>query len=125
MPDVITGLGNTLMDSMAEPCVMLDKKTVETPTGYKSVWVDGVTFYAVIRKDSTMEARIAEKQGVTELYTVAVSKGMPLDVHDVFRRKADGKTYRITSNIADSKTPDVSPLKMGSVTAERWDLPNA
>ena len=122
----ITGLGNTLLDSMAEECIILDKSTVQTPTGgYKLVWQDGVPFSAVIRKDDTLQARVAEKQGFTELYTVVVQKGFPLNHHDVFRRVKDGNTYRITSPITDEETPDYSQINIGSVTAERWDIPNA
>lgn len=122
----ITGLGNTLLDSMAEQCIILDKRTVQTPTGgYKPVWQVGVSFSAVIRKDDTLQARVAEKQGVTELYTVVVQKGFPLNYHDVFRRVKDGNTYRITSPITDEETPDYSQINIGSVTAERWDIPNA
>ena len=122
----ITGYGNTLLDSMTESCTMLTKRTVQTPTGgYKTKWEDGVTFQAVIRKDETMEARVAEKQGLTELYTVIVEKGFPLDYHDVFRRALDGNTYRIKSNIPDKQTPAATRINIGSVTAERWDLPDA
>ena len=113
----------SLIDEAMTSCTMLDKKTVETPTGYKSVWVDGVTFYAVIRKDSTMEARIAEKQGVTELYTVTVAKGLDLDFHDVFRRESDGAIFRVTSNQTDSETPARASFQIGQVTAEKWVLP--
>lgn len=126
MPMNITGMGETLLDSMAESFVMLDRRTVQTPTGgYASVWQDGVTFQAVIRKDSTMQARVAEKQGVTELYTIVVQKGFPLNFHDVIRRAKDGLTYRVTSNIADNEAPEKSSIKVGAVTAERWDIPNA
>lgn len=123
---MITGIGNTLLDSMAEECTLLEKHTTQTPTGgYAQVWQDGVTFQAVIRKDETMQARVAEKQGVTELYTVVVQKGFPLNFPDVFRRHKDGNTYRVRSNIADKETPERSGLRIGAVTAERWDIPNA
>lgn len=122
----ITGMGATLLDSMTEECVLLEKRTVQTPTGgYTPVWQDGVTFHAVIRKDSTLQARVAEKQGVKELYTIVVQKGFPLEYHDVIRRMKDGLTYRVTSNIADNEAPEKSSIKVGAVTAERWDIPNA
>lgn len=126
MPINITGMGATLLDSMAEECVLVEKRTVQTPTGgYTQVWQDGVTFYAVVRKDNTLQGRVAEKQGVTELYTIVVQKGFPLNYHDVLRRVKDGNTYRVTSNIADNEAPVKSSVQIGSVTAERWDIPNA
>lgn len=121
---MITGLGNTLLDSMTERCTMRNRSIVlDELGGYKDAYVDGVTFEAVIRKDDTAEDRIAEKQGVKESYTVVVQKGFPLKFHDVFRRAQDGNTYRVTSNIQDKESPAVSNINIGAVTAERWDEP--
>lgn len=126
MPMNITGMGATLLDSMTEECILLEKRTVQTPTGgYTTVWQDGVTFHAVVRKDNTLQGRVAEKQGVKELYTFVVQKGFPLEFHDVVRRVKDGLTYRVTSNIADNEAPERSSIQVGTVTAERWDVPNA
>lgn len=122
----ITGRGGTLLDGLAESCTMRNRAiTPDGLGGYKDTFVDGVTFEAVIRKDDTTADRIAEKQGVKESYTVIVQKGFPLAFHDVFRRKLDGNTYRVTSNIQDKQAPEASTIKIGSVTAERWELPNA
>lgn len=102
---------------------MVDKTT--TPDGmggFIPKWVDGAEFQAAIVKNTSMEARLAEKQGVTELYTVTVNKGIPLDYHDVFRRIRDGAIFRVTSNIADSETPSVASFQIGQVTAEKWVL---
>lgn len=116
----------SLIDVMKEDCVMLDKRTVSDGLGgFTLEWTNGASFQAAIIKNSTMEARIAEKQGVTELYTVTVDKGLALQYHDVFRRLSDSATFRVTSNIADSETPSVATFQIGQVTAERWELPNA
>ena len=88
MPINITGMGETLLDSMAEECTLIEPRTVQTPTGgYGQAWSDSVTFNAVIRKDNTLPARVAEKQGVKELYTVVVPKGFPLRYNSVLRCK--------------------------------------
>lgn len=122
----ITGRGGTLLDSMIETCTILTRTIAPDGLGgYKDTYVDGITFDAVIRKDDTTADRIAEKQGVKESYTVVVQKGFPLAFHDVFRRAKDGNTYRVTSNIQDKEAPAASTIKVGAVTAERWDLPNA
>lgn len=126
----ITGLGSTLLDSLngaglEETCVMLTRTVVLDGLGtYKETYVEGVEFEAVVRKDDTVQDRIAEKQGLKESYTVVVQKGFPLKFHDVFRRNKDGNTYRVLSNIADKQTPSFSSINIGSVTAERWDPPN-
>lgn len=113
-----------LIDTMKEACTMLDKQTVSDGMGgFKTQWVDGATFLAAIIKDNTIQARVAEKQGVTEVYTVTVDKALPLAFHDVFRRDSDGATFRVTSNIVDSRTPKAASFQFGQVTAERWELP--
>ena len=120
----IFDLDGTLLDTLTETCTMLTKQIVSDGLGgFKETYVSGVTFEAVIRKDDTTADRIAEKQGVQESYTVVVPKGFPFAFHDVFRRSKDGNTYRVTSNIQDKEAPAVSTIKIGSVTAERWDLP--
>lgn len=113
----------SLIDVMMEDCTMLDKRTVSDGLGgFTTEWVDGAEFRAAVVKDSTMAARVAEKQGVTELYTVTVDKGLSLQYHDVFRRQSDGAIFRVTSNIVDSETPSVATFQIGQVTAERWEL---
>lgn len=113
----------SLIDSMMEECVMVDKRTVPDGLGgFKPTWVDGAEFLAAIVKDSTLAARVAEKQGVTEVYTITVNRGLVLQYHDVFRRVSDGAVFRVTSNIEDSETPDVATFQIGQVTAERWEL---
>ena len=113
----------SLIDVMMTECVMVDKRTVSDGLGgFTTTWVDGAPFQAAIVKNSTMEARIAEKQGVSEVYTITVQKGITLDYHDVFRRESDSATFRVTSRITDSETPRVATFQIGQVTAERWEL---
>lgn len=112
-----------LYKSAMEPCVMMDKVSVPDGIGgFTHEWTDGAEFLAAIVKDSTMQAKIAEKQGVTEVFTVTVPKTVQLDFHDVFKRKSDGAVFRVTSNIVDSQTPKVASFQFGQVAAERWVL---
>ena len=114
-----------LIDTTKTRCTMIDKTTVpDGQGGTQRAWVDGASFDAAIIKDSSMQARIAEKQGVTELYTVTTDINVQLDFHDVFRRESDGAIFRVTSNIDDSKTPKVASFQFGQVTAEKWVLPS-
>ena len=113
-----------LIDTMKETCALLDRSTSTNEIGdIVYTWVEGARFQAAIVKDNTMQARIAEKQGVTEIYTVTVDKGLKLRYYDVFKRLSDGAVFRVTSNITDSETPRVATFAFGQVTAERWDLP--
>lgn len=111
-----------LTDSMTR-CVLLDKRrTPDGEGGYTIEWVDSVEFDAAIVFDSSMEARIGAKSGVTSLYTVTVPDGVKLDYHDVFRRVSDGKIFRVTSDGDDKKTPPRASFRVSQVTAEEWTI---
>ena len=112
-----------LMDAMMVDCVMLDRHTVSDGMGgIVTTWEDGAEFKATITRDNTLQARVAEKQGVTETYTICTATKLPLEFHDVLRRKSDGATFRVTSNSKDSTTPGMATFQFGSVSAERWDV---
>lgn len=113
----------SLIDEFSANCVILNKAKV--PDGYggtKITWSEGVTFKAAIAFDSSIQARTAEKQGVTSLYSVTISKDFMLDFGDVFKRLSDGKIFRVTSDGDDQFTPNSSPLNMRRVTAEEYVL---
>lgn len=113
----------SLIDNMMESCTMVDRKTVPDGLGgFTHQWQDGAPFKAAIVKDNTLAARVAEKQGVTEVYTITVPRGVVLQYHDVFRRETDGQIFRVTTNTKDSETPDVASFQIGQVSAERWEL---
>lgn len=113
----------SLIDTMKETCQMMDKVSVPDGIGgFINSWRPGAEFQAAIVKDTSPEARIAEHDGVTELYTVTFSKDLPMEYHDVFVRKRDGATFRVTSNVNDSRTPKVATFQFGQVSAERWNL---
>lgn len=112
-----------LYESMMEECVMMDKTT--RPDGYggiEPVWRDGAPFNAAIVLNTSMEARVGEKQGVTALYTITTSKGVNLQYHEVIRRVRDNKIFRVTSDGDDKHTPPIGTLDMRQVSAEEWTL---
>lgn len=114
----------SLLDEEMEKCILIDKRRV--PDGYGGTiveWIDSeVDFDAAIVLDTSTEARIAEKQGVTNLYTITTKKAINLQYHDVFRRLSDGKIFRVTSDGDDKKTPKSANLNMRQVSAEEWEL---
>ncbi len=113
-----------LFENFYEQCQLIEKKrTPDGLGGFTTTWEPGPEFMAAVIKDSSLQARVAQKEGVTEVYTVTFSKGLDLEFHDVFRRAKDGLTYRVTSNVKDSETPDGAGFQFGQATAERWDLP--
>ena len=112
-----------LFRNFMELCVHMDKRTVDDGQGgYETEYMDGAEFMAAVIKEKTLAARVAEKQGVTEVYTVTMDPNVQLDFHDVFRRVSDGATFRVTSNAKDSQTPSVASFAFTQVSAERWTL---
>lgn len=114
----------SLLDEQMENCTMLDK--ISVPNGYEGVsiqYVDGAPFKCAVMLDSSMQARIAEKQGVTNLYTATTNKSINLQYHDVFRRESDKKVFRVTSDGDDKKTPNSALLNMRQVSCEEWEIP--
>ena len=112
-----------LLESMMEDCVMLDKTTVSDGLGgFKPNWTQGATFKAFVRKESAPEVTIAEQQGVSEMFTVVVPKGVPLEYHDVFQRINDGAVFRLTSNVLDDAAPVASSIPIAKANCERWAL---
>lgn len=115
----------SLLSDAMEECVLLNKQTeADGYGGYIVTYVDGASFDAAVTFDTSMEARTADKQGVTSLYTVTTSRAMTLEYHDVFRRNRDNKIFRVTSDGDDKFTPASTALDMRQVTAEEWSLPN-
>lgn len=113
----------TLYESFMEECVFMEKtRTPDGEGGYTREWTEGATFQAAVVTDQSIEARVGQKAGVTSIYTVTTPTGVGLEYHDVFKRKQDGKVFRVTSDSDDKKTPEVSTFQFEQVTAEEWEL---
>ena len=114
----------SLLTQAMEDVVMLEKKRVpDGEGGFTTSWADGVQFKAAITFDSSMEARTAEKQGVTSRYTITAPINAKLEYHDVIRRLRDGKVFRIKSDGDDVQTPKSATFQFLQVEAEEWELP--
>ena len=112
----------TLVDTLKEPCVHMERKRVgDGEGGWVTTWVDGAAFDAAIVRDTTLAARVAEKEGVSNVYTVTADTGARLGFHGVFKRVSDGQVFRVTSNGDDMKTPDVATFSFEQVSAEEWE----
>lgn len=115
----------SLLSEAMDDCIILNKRTQpDGYGGYISTWEEGAPFQAAIVFDTSIEARVAEQQGVTSMYTVTVTRRMMLENNDVFRRVKDGKIFKVTSDGDDSYTPESATLDMRQVTAKEWSLPN-
>lgn len=114
----------SLIDFFKSPCVMLmQQRTPDGEGGYTTQWTEGQQFDAAIILDTSATARRAEKDSLTNQYTVTVDKGVALNFHDVFRRTTDNRTFRVTSNASGKQTPACATFQFTQVTAEEWRLP--
>lgn len=114
----------SLIDDFKTDCVIIEKtRAPDGEGGFTTTWTDGAKFQAAIVFNDSMEARVAEKQGVTNLYTVTTDRNAHLEYHDVFRRLSDGKIFRVTSDGDDAKTPEVATFAFSQASAEEWVLP--
>lgn len=113
----------SLLTDAFEKCTIIDKRTVSDGYGgYNTEWVDGAEIEAAIVFDNSLQARTAEKAGVTSLYTVTTKRNVVLNYHDVFRRQKDNKIFRVTSDGDDKYTPKSTTLDMRQVSAEEWNI---
>lgn len=113
----------SLLSDAMEKCIMIDKQTASDGYGgFTTSWVDGAEFSAAIVFDTSIEARTAEKSGVTSLYAITTGKQITLQYHDVFKRSRDGKIFRVTSDGDDKFTPASANINMRQCTAEEWEL---
>lgn len=117
----------SLLDDFAAECVIMEKRrTSDGEGGYSIEWKEGVTFQNYQARDTSMEARRAEAQGVTSVYSALVEKDVPIEYNDYFKDTETGLTYRVTSDPEEKKAPEsASPFiaRLKFFTAERKDLP--
>lgn len=113
-----------LLSQFEQPCTLLEKRVVDDgESGQHVEWQDGVKFPVYMYRDSSMEARIGEKQGVTSVYDAMVKKDFPLKYDDYYRNDDTGKVFRVTSNPEEKTAPNTSSFKLKAFTAERVELP--
>lgn len=111
----------SLLTQAMEDVVMLERKRIpDGEGGFTTDWADGVQFKAAITFNASMEARAAEKQGVTSRYTITAPLNAKLEYHDVIRRLRDGKVFRITSDGDDVQAPESASFQFLQVEAEEW-----
>lgn len=112
-----------IMSEFADDCTLIEKTRVsDGEGGWTVAWTDGVDFVAAIVLDNTINARVAEAEGMRAIYTVTTDSATPLEFHDVFRRNSDGQVFRVTSDGTDKMSPASATFKVAQVRAEEWSL---
>lgn len=114
----------SLLDDFARTCVVMEKtRTPDGAGGYFVEWTEGAEFVNHQALDTSMEARRAEKEGVTSLYSALVRADFPIEYNDYFKDKTTGLTYRVTSNPEEKVAPKSASFALKYFTAERKELP--
>lgn len=114
-----------LEDAMVE-CVIIDVTTISDGFGgFEESFVEGAEILAAFTLDSSLQAKIAEKEGVNDLYTITTKKNCNLSFHQIIKRVSDDAIFRVTSNGNDNKTPKTANLDMRQVSAELWEIPSS
>ena len=116
----------SLLDEYKEDFAFMDKSHTKDAEGNPVVtWTQSeATFKAALRFDSSVQAKRAQAEGVQDLYTIVTSKSIDLEFNDVVKRIKNGKTYRVTTNGEDNKTPASATLDMRAVSAKLWNIPD-
>lgn len=114
----------SLLDDFARTCVVMEKtRQPDGAGGYIVEWTEGAEFTNYQALDTSMEARRAEKEGVTSLYSALVRSDFPVEYNDYFKDKTTGITYRVTSNPEEKVAPKSASFSLKYFTAERKELP--
>ena len=114
----------SLLSDFARSCVLMKKARVpDGEGGYTLDWTEGATFQNYQALDTSMEARRAEKEGVTSVYSALVDKALPIEYGDYFKDTETGLTYRVTSNPSEKESPKSATFDLKYFTAERKELP--
>lgn len=91
--------------------------------GYITTYEPGATFDAVLVLDDSLQAQVAEKQGVTGVYTLTYEKALNLPWHTVIKKisgeKLVGMYFRVTSK-DENATPKSSSLNLRNVNCEEF-----
>lgn len=112
-----------LYERMAVECARLVSKTEpDGEGGFKTVLAVGDGFTAAIVRDSSTASRIAEHDGVRNVYTVTTDE--PLCYGDLFRRTSDGQVFRCTSDADDGAAPHCASFGFGQCSAEELEVPD-
>ena len=107
----------SLLDDFSRSCIIMDKLT--KPDGEGGYATECANYVAL---DSSLEARQAEAQGVTSVYTGIVRKDVPIEYGSVYKDVTTGAYFRVTSRPEEKQAPaSASPMLNGlkSFSAER------
>ena len=108
---------------VGEEYVVLNKVLVSDGIGGQTnSIIEGLKFKGIAILNTSIEGQIAQKQGVTGLYTFAYPKNLNIPPKTILRRVKDGKVFR-TVDLDGNATPGISSLDMKVTRLEDYTLP--
>lgn len=114
----------SLLDQFARPCVIMEKtRKPDGESGFITTWVEGAEFINHQALNTSTEAQIAERQGVSSIYEALVQSDLPIEYGDYFKDKESGNIYRVTSRPEEKVAPKSASFALKYFTAERTELP--
>ena len=103
----------SLLNDFARACVVMEKtRQPDGAGGYIVEWTEGAEFTNYQAMDTSMEARRAEKEGATSIYSALVNKNVPIEYNDYFKDVETGLTYRVTSNPEEKTAPKSASFEL-------------
>jgi len=112
----------SLLNDFSETYTIMEKvRTADGEGGNVVSWQAGATVVLSRAFDSSLAARIAEKDGVKSVFKFYGAKNCGLAFHDVIKA-TNGEVYRITTNPGDAVTPAAASFDLTMFTAEAWAL---
>ena len=115
----------SLIEKAMETSHIMDKTTELDEYGsVRTVYKQGAEIKVAYSFNSSTEARIGAQQGANNRFTLMTKRSVLLRFQDVIRRDRDGKTFRVTSDGDDNKTPETAGLNLRAVEAEQWEIPS-
>ena len=115
----------SLIESMMEDAVIMLPECGSDGEGGQNVrYREGNKIRAVFAMTNAVKITAAEKAALENVFTITTGRETVLQFHDIVKRRSDGRTFRITSNSNDKKTPASSAMyPFAQVQAEEWRLP--
>lgn len=109
---------------MYEKLVVVEKRTIPDGLGgYEVAYVEGAEFMGSITLDSSIEAKVAEQNGMKSVFTLVVDSSLPIERNDTLKRKSTNEYFRLTSNPNDTLVKTQMDGELKSASIERFEIP--
>jgi hypothetical protein len=114
----------TILQDFVENIVLIDETTASDGLGgFVYEWTDGAEISVAVIQPRDTKATIANAIVGQQSLTILTSTAIELKRDKYFRRKSNGKTYKIDHDNTERLAPDDSELQLRATTAAEAALP--